>query len=214
MKKSILVIFSLMGLSLLVNSQDQQYKSTTGTFIKATASKGSYHVIFTNESGKEISYAVNKDYKIKDENIIKYDSEHADNKNAGLIGENSSVANPEFINKRMTVTYKLVNGSKERKIVNLELILSDQEHSAFGTLIVIVGMYETNDEAISASKQFLSNYQLQTSVVNTNKFQYLEKDHFAVVPSVNLNWDEAQQLMENIKAINVTGYIKDAGLMK
>jgi hypothetical protein len=214
MKRSILVIFSLLGLTLLVNSQDQQYKSTTGTFIKATASKGSYHVIFTDESGKEKSFAINNDYKIKGENLIKYDSEHADKNNPGLAGENSSIANPEFINKKMTVTYTLANGSKEGKIVNLELILSEQERSVIGTLMVIVGMYENQYEAINALKQFKSNYQLEVEVLSTNRFQYLVKDHYVVVPSRNLNVDEAQQLMENIKAIHVTGYIKDAGLMK
>jgi hypothetical protein len=223
MKKSIFVIFFLMGLSLLVNSQDQQFKSFTGTFIKANALKGSYNVIFTDESGKEISFAINNDFKIDGKNIIKDDSRNTDNNNPGLAGDNGSVANPEFINKKMTVTYKLVNGSKNgndkgindyRQLINLELITTDQEHPDFGTLMVVVGMYETQDEAMNAEKQFLSKYQLQTEVISTNQFQYLEKDHYVVVTGRNLNYDEGQQLMENIKAINISGYIKEAGMMK
>jgi predicted Ser/Thr protein kinase len=214
MKRSIFVMFFLMGLSLLVNSQDQQFKSITGTFIRATALKASYHVIFTNESGKEISFAINPDYKIDGKNIIKSNSQPADIDTPGLASDHGSVANPEFINKKMTVTYKMITGSKEGKIIDLELISSETEHSEFGTLMVIVGLYETQDEATNAQKLFLSNYQLETEVLSTNLFQNLEKDHYVVVTGRNLNYDEGQQLMENIKAIKVSGYIKDAGTMK
>jgi hypothetical protein len=157
---------------------------------------------------------INPDYKIDQKNIINSNSEPADNNTPGLAGSHGSVANPEFINKKMTVTYKMINGSKEGKIIDLELISSGQDQSESGTLMVIVGLYETRDEAINSQKQFLSNYRLETEVLSTNLFQNLEKDHYVVVTGRNLNYDEGQQLMENIKAINVSGFIKDAGTMK
>ncbi|MGA3012444.1 MAG: hypothetical protein ABSD71_00270 [Bacteroidales bacterium] len=223
MKKSIFLITILMGLSMAVNSQNQQLKSVTGTFVKANAFEASFNVIFENESGKEISFSINGDYKINGKNIIKYDPTLVDHNKPGFSGDDGYIANPEFVNKKMKVTYKLVKVSQEEKdrgiedyeqVVKLELISSDQGQTASATWMVIFGSFKTQNEAINSQKQFMTKYQLQTEVLNSNNFQNLTKDLFIVVGGKNLTNVCAKQLLDKIKGMKIEGYIKDGGLMK
>jgi len=223
MKKFILLIISLIGLLFSVNSQNQQVKSIIGTFIKANAFEGSFNVFFIDETGKEISFAIDGDYKLNGKEIIKNDPTLVDPNKPGFSGDDAYQANPEFINKKFKVSYKLIKVTQDEKdmgiqdydkVVKLELIAPTQGSTTSGTWMLILGSFKTQNEAINSQKQFMTKYQLQTEVLSTNQFQNLTKDLYIVVNGKNMNNGEAKQLLEKIKGRNIDAYIKDAGSLK
>ena len=117
-----------------------------------------------------------------------------------------------FSNNKLIIYDNLVKNKFQKDVIS-GLIFPNQRSTKSGTWMVILGSFKNQGEAINTQEQFLTKYQLQTEMLNSNNFQNLTKDLYIIVGGKNLTNGEAKQLLEKIKERNVDGYIKDAGSM-
>lgn len=87
----------------------------------------------------------------------------------------------------------------------------NSEVSTENTWMLILGSFRTKEEAINFKTQFDKGHQINTEILNTNDFTRLTKDLYIVVTKKDLTSSDAQKSLEEIKALSIDGYIKDAG---
>jgi hypothetical protein len=81
------------------------------------------------------------------------------------------------------------------------------------TWVVILGSFRTESEADNVVYEY-TNSGIETEVLNTNSFQYLEKDYYIVCAGRQMSQMDASQLVNTIKSKGYQAYLKNAGVMQ